>query len=116
MSGGQKQRIAIARAILSNPEILILDEATSALDNQSEKQVQIALNKISRDRTIIVVAHRLSTVQNADVIVVLDEGIIRERGTHQDLMNAKKFYYELVVSQTYGFTEDTDIFSSKSVS
>ncbi|RXZ61194.1 ABC transporter ATP-binding protein [Candidatus Borkfalkia ceftriaxoniphila] len=86
LSGGQKQRVSIARAFLKNPPILILDEATSALDNVTEMQIQDSLEKLSEGRTCIVVAHRLSTVQNADEIIVLSEGKIRERGTHAQLL------------------------------
>ena len=105
LSGGQKQRVAIARAIVSNPLILLLDEATSALDNQSEAQVQAALDTVSQGRTTIVVAHRLSTIRNADLILAFSEGVIGERGTHAELMRQEGVYYQLVVSQTYGFTE-----------
>ena len=95
LSGGQKQRIAIARAFLKNPEILILDEATSALDNVTEMQIQSSLEKLSKDRTTIVVAHRLSTVKNADEIIVLDEHGIIERGNHENLIAQNGIYANL---------------------
>ncbi|MGL4653149.1 ABC transporter ATP-binding protein [Cetobacterium sp.] len=95
LSGGQKQRIAIGRIFLKNPPILILDEATSALDNITEQLIQESLDELSKNRTTIVVAHRLSTIKNADTIVVLtDDGIV-ERGNHEELINNKGFYYNL---------------------
>ena len=95
LSGGQKQRIAIARAFLKNPPILILDEATSALDNMTEMQVQASLAELSEGRTTLVVAHRLSTVKNADVILVVTDGEITERGTHEELIERGGLYAEL---------------------
>jgi len=104
LSGGQRQRIAIARAILSNPRILILDEATSSLDTESERRFQQNLLRISRvsqteARTTFIIAHRLSTVRNADYIIVLDKGIIAEQGTHEELMALQGLYYHLINQQ-----------------
>ena len=95
LSGGQKQRLAIARALLKNPSILILDEATSALDTESEKMVQRAIEVLMKDRTALVIAHRLSTVQNADKIIVLEKGKIIEVGSHTDLYNKAGLYRRL---------------------
>ncbi|MEM7591413.1 MAG: peptidase domain-containing ABC transporter [Cyanobacteria bacterium P01_A01_bin.83] len=95
LSGGQRQRIAIARSLLGNPRLLILDEATSSLDAESERIIQNNLSKILRNRTSIVIAHRLSTIQSADVILVLDRGIIIESGTHQELMTKQGHYFYL---------------------
>jgi len=99
LSGGQKQRVAVARAVLKNPRILILDEATSALDAESEHLVHEALDRLMEGRTTIVIAHRLSTVRNADRVVVLDQGVAVESGTHIDLMSAGGYYRRLVERQ-----------------
>ena len=99
LSGGQRQRLSIARAIMKNPPILILDEATSALDSESEKLVQDALTKLMQHRTSLVIAHRLSTIQHADEIIVIDEGSISERGTHQDLVRKDGIYRKLSLIQ-----------------
>lgn len=101
LSGGQRQRLTIARAILKNPPILILDEATSALDSESEQLVQQALLELMKNRTSIVIAHRLSTIQHADEIVVMDQGAIVERGTHQSLLDKGGAYQKLVELQAF---------------
>jgi len=101
LSGGQKQRLCIARAVLANPPIMLLDEATSALDTESEKLVQDALYKLMQNRTSVVIAHRLSTIQHADMIVVIDQGEIRETGTHPELMEYNGLYKRLIDMQTF---------------
>lgn len=99
LSGGQRQRIAIARALLGNPRILILDEATSSLDTESEQRFQRNLAQISRDRTTFMIAHRLSTVRNANRILVLDRGVLVEQGSHEELMSLQGLYAHLAQQQ-----------------
>jgi subfamily B ATP-binding cassette protein MsbA len=101
LSGGQRQRLTIARAVLQNPAILILDEATSSLDSESEKLVQDALFKLMQNRTSIVIAHRLSTIQHADIIVVMQDGEILEKGTHHELLKHNGVYQKLVNLQSF---------------
>ena len=99
LSGGERQRIAIARAVIHNPRILILDEATAALDTETEKLIQDALNKLTENRTVFAIAHRLSTLRNADKLLVLDKGRVAEFGTHTELLENKGIYYKLVMAQ-----------------
>jgi ABC-type transport system involved in Fe-S cluster assembly fused permease/ATPase subunit len=95
LSGGEKQRVAIARTLLKNPAILIFDEATSALDSKAEQAIQAQLKEIAKNRTTLVIAHRLSTVADAQQILVLDHGRIVERGTHQTLLAAERLYAQM---------------------
>lgn len=99
LSGGERQRIAIARAVIHNPRILILDEATAALDTETEKLIQDSLNKLTENRTVFAIAHRLSTLRNADKLLVLDKGHVAEFGTHAELLENKGIYYKLVMAQ-----------------
>jgi len=108
LSGGQRQRIAIARALLKNPPILILDEATSALDSESERLIQQALRTLLQGRTAFVIAHRLSTVRDADRIVVIKDGTIAEMGKHSELLLTGGYYSSLVTRQTEGFLEEAE--------
>lgn len=96
LSGGQKQRLSIARALIRSPRLLLLDEATSNLDAETEKAVQAVLEKNKKNRTMVVVAHRLATIQNADVIFVLGDGKVVEKGNHASLLQKKGVYYQMV--------------------
>ncbi|KAK2877091.1 multidrug-resistance transporter mdr5 [Arthroderma sp. PD_2] len=106
LSGGQRQRVAIARSIISNPSILLLDEATSALDPTAEAIVQAALDRVSRTRTTVLIAHKLSTVKKADNIIVMNKGQVLEQGTHDSLLNAKGQYWNLVNAQNLSLSND----------
>jgi ATP-binding cassette subfamily B protein len=100
LSGGQRQRLSIARAVLKDPPILVLDEATSAVDNETEAAIQRSLARISLGRTTVLIAHRLSTIRHAHRIYVLDEGVVRERGTHEELVDRGGLYAALWRVQT----------------
>jgi ATP-binding cassette, subfamily B, bacterial len=108
LSGGQQQRLAIARAILASPQILILDEATSNLDTESEQLIQASMADLLADRTTFVIAHRLSTIRRADLILLMENGAVIERGTHEDLMRAHGVYYEMVKRQMESHARDGD--------
>ena len=99
LSGGQRQRVTIARAILADPRILILDEATSNLDTESEMFIQESLGNLMKGRTTLIIAHRLSTIRKADQILVIENGVIVERGTHDDLYEARGRYFDLYTYQ-----------------
>ena len=113
LSGGQRQRIAIARSIVSDPKILLLDEATSALDPKAEKVVQDALSNVSRNRTTLVIAHKLATIKAADSIAVMSEGTVVEQGTHSELITKKSYYAALVSAQDLGDEEEAPTTDSK---
>jgi ATP-binding cassette, subfamily B, bacterial len=106
LSGGQQQRLAIARAILARPQILILDEATSNLDTESEQLIQAAMTELLAGRTTFIIAHRLSTVRRADLILVMEDGVVVERGTHEELMEQRGVYHEMVVRQAESSSEN----------
>jgi len=106
LSGGQRQRIAIARAILKNAPILLLDEATSALDSESEVEIQKALRELMKGKTVIAIAHRLSTLREMDRIIVLESGKIAEEGTHEQLVAGSGIYSQLWAHQAGGFLQD----------
>lgn len=112
LSGGQKQRVAIARALIRNPRVLILDEATSALDADSEHIVQQALNNVMQDHTVLVIAHRLSTVEKADNIIVIDKGCVAEQGSHSELMASQGLYYKLVQRQVLGIETGAEVLNA----
>jgi ABC-type multidrug transport system fused ATPase/permease subunit len=108
LSGGQQQRLAIARAILAKPQILILDEATSNLDTESEQLIQAAMATLLAGRTTFVIAHRLSTIRRANLILLMEEGRVIERGTHEELMAAQGEYHAMVVRQMESHGQDRE--------
>jgi subfamily B ATP-binding cassette protein MsbA len=105
LSGGQQQRIAIARAILADPDLLIFDEATSHLDIFTEREIQAAMARLSENRTLMVVAHRLSTIRNADIVLVMDKGRLVEQGTHRELLARRGIYWQMVMHQRLDLAE-----------
>jgi ABC-type multidrug transport system fused ATPase/permease subunit len=105
LSGGERQRVSIARAMLADKKILVLDEATSSLDSETEHEIQRALHDLMKGRTSIIIAHRLSTVMSADMIVVLDEGKVAQTGTHEELIKHKGIYKKLWTLQKGGYLE-----------
>ena len=109
LSGGEKQRVAIARAILKRPSVFLFDEATSALDSRTEKEIQQALNDVSKNQTTLMIAHRLSTIDHADEIIVLADGEVTERGTHQDLMHKRGLYFAMWRRQSSSLATDTSV-------
>jgi ATP-binding cassette subfamily B protein/subfamily B ATP-binding cassette protein MsbA len=113
LSGGQQQRLAIARALLARPQILILDEATSNLDTESEQLIQAAMAELLAGRTTFIIAHRLSTVRRADLILLMEDGRIVERGTHDELMAARGGYHHMVVRQAESSSEDVFVEASR---
>ncbi len=113
LSTGQKQLISFARAILANPAILVLDEATSSIDTETEQKIQRAIQKILKGRTSFIIAHRLSTIVNSDVILVIKDGKIIERGTHKELINQRGYYYRLYTNQF--IEEQTQAFGFQTV-
>jgi ABC-type multidrug transport system fused ATPase/permease subunit len=109
LSGGQRQRVALARAFLRDPEIIILDEATSALDTLTERTIQKQLTTLSRRKTMIVIAHRLSTVRRADTIILVENGRVAEMGSHNELINKRGIYWRMIDSQSLDLIEDDEV-------
>jgi ATP-binding cassette subfamily B protein/subfamily B ATP-binding cassette protein MsbA len=108
LSGGQQQRLAIARAILASPQILILDEATSNLDTESEQLIQASMAELLAGRTTFMIAHRLSTIRRADLILLMEEGRVVERGSHEELMSARGVYHGMVMRQMESHGESVE--------